>query len=86
MGRIRYKNLSRNSSVLEYSSTSSTITIKFKGVGYGKKGKINTYFYSGEKSTSMTNINEMKQKAKEGKGLNTFINKNKPRYKSAWIE
>lgn len=69
----KYLNLSGNDESLLYDYDDNSITIIFKGKENGTGIK---YLYTTE-SMSISNINQMKMLADQGKGLRTFINKNK---------
>lgn len=64
----KYKNLSGNSGVAGYEIGADFIKVKFKG-----GSKVYVYDYS---SAGRDNIENMKILAKNGSGLNAFINKN----------
>lgn len=75
-----YKNLSGRSTVVSYQRESSggtmkTIVVTFKN----REGGGGTYFY-GDKDNSQAILRKMSDLAFAGKGLNTFINKHKPKY------
>ena len=63
----RYKNLGGDSGVVEYEIGTDLIKVKFKGI------KVYVYDYA---SAGKDNIEHMKSLAKNGIGLNAFINKN----------
>ncbi len=63
----RYKNLGGDSGVVEYEIGTDFIKVKFKG------SKVYVYDYA---SAGRDNIESMKGLAKNGTGLNAFINKN----------
>jgi hypothetical protein len=69
---IEYRNSSNNSGVVQYETTPDDITIEFKD---GSK-----YVYD-KKTPGRYKVNKMKNLAKRGFGLNTYINK---RIKSAY--
>ena len=65
---IKYKNISRNSGVKEYSIGPTFIKVRFR-----ESSKI--YVYT-EKSAGILRIQKMKNLAKEGRGLSTYISQN----------
>jgi hypothetical protein len=85
MVRQRYMNLSGKSSVIEFEIKPSTMIIKFSGVGYGRFGKKNIYTYE-KKRIGIESFHKMIELAIRGKGLNTFINKNKPVWSMSTFE
>lgn len=62
----QYKNLGRDSGVSFYEINSESVTVQFN------TGKIYLYTYQ---SAGSQNIEEMKLLAKNGEGLNSFINR-----------
>lgn len=73
-----YKNLSGKSGVARYEIGVDYIVVEFK------EGREKFYKYTYQK-TGVTNVEEMKQLARRGSGLNTFINLNvKDLYESKW--
>lgn len=84
-----YENKSGDSSVEAYEFSGSSITIKFSGIAsYGSYPNItwaNIYKYT-YTSAGETAVETMKDLAKQGKDLNTYINKNKPSYEDRWEE
>ncbi len=68
-----YLNLNRNSNIIEYENGPNYIIVKF-ATGYWK-----TYKYT-EESAGVDTIREMQMLAESGKGLHTYISKNKPEY------
>jgi hypothetical protein len=71
-----YKNLSGQSNVKAYEFTDYSITVQFSDGYY--------YLYSTSKA-GLDNVIQMKSLAKNGKGLNSFINKNvKKLYDKKW--
>ena len=65
-----YKNLGGDSGVESYKIESSSITVKFLKPG---KDGCNTYEYTYDSAGSY-NIEQMKELALRGEGLNSFIN------------
>ena len=78
MGWVRYANLSRNSSVREYYLRTSRIYFRFRGKG--RFGGIVSSEYRYSTSSAGSFVFAMKNLAKKGRGLNSFINRFKPRY------
>lgn len=73
-----YKNLSGTSGVVRYEIGSDYIIVEFR------EGREKFYKYT-YASAGATNVEEMKQLARRGSGLNSFINLNvKKRYDSKW--
>ena len=64
----RYKNIGGNSGVVGYEIGSDFIKVKFES-----SGKVYLYDYA---SAGRDNIEHMKTLAKNGTGLNAFINRN----------
>ncbi len=78
-----YKNLSGRSNVLSFQLGDDFIVIKFKTAG---KDGCDTYKYS-YLSTGSSNVEDMKNLAIAGSGLNSFINTHvKKQYESRWYE
>ncbi len=69
----QYKDTDNDSNIEAYEYGDNWITIRFKDDS--------EYDYSNE-TVSQYELNQMKLLADEGDGLNAFINKNKPPYKS----
>lgn len=65
---VRYKNLGGDSGVVEYEIGPDFIKVKFES-----SGKVYVYDYV---SAGKNNIEHMKTLAKNGSGLNAFINRN----------
>jgi len=63
-----YKNLDGNSGIVFYEAGLDYIAIQFE------KGEFKTYWYSHAKPGAQY-VEEMKQLAREGRGLNEFINR-----------
>ncbi len=63
---VRYQNRGRNSNVYAYEIDNDRITVSFNG------GGLYTYTYS---SAGMTKVESMKHLARQGQGLNSFINR-----------
>lgn len=63
-----YKNINGDSNVLAYEIGNDYIDVQFKGTA-------KTYKYSYQ-STGKANVETMKKLAKNGDGLNSFINRN----------
>lgn len=61
---VRYANLSGNSGVLSYQIEEDSITVQFSDYSQ--------YVYS-YRSAGQSNVEHMKQLAREGRGLNSFI-------------
>ena len=68
-----YKDYNNNSNIEAYEYGDKWITVRFKDNS--------EYEYIGE-GISFYTLNQMKALADAGDGLNAFINKNKPPYKS----
>ena len=66
-----YKNLSGDSGVVAYEVYDDSIDVQFKGTG--------NYGYKVADCGRFT-IDQMKSLAQTGRGLQTFINKNKPKF------
>lgn len=64
---IRYKNLSKDSTVTYFEILKDIVTVKFTN---------NTCYNYSNQSVGTTNIEKMKQLAVAGKGLGTFIEAN----------
>lgn len=82
MTTYRYKNLSGKSSVYKYylySRKRYKIKIKFKPKSRFGGDKTIKYSYSYD-SAGYSTVKKMRRLAKDGAGLNTFINHNQPRY------
>ncbi len=78
MGWVRYANRSRNSSVREYNLKSTRIYIRFRG--RARFGGITSSEYRYSTNSAGSFVFAMKNLAKKGRGLNSFINRFKPRY------
>jgi hypothetical protein len=68
-----YKDLDKDSNILEYEERDDRITVKFKN------GEFSNYEYT-YISAGRVAIEEMKRLARCGDGLNSFISKNDPKY------
>lgn len=79
-----YQNKSGDSSVLSYNIENFGRRIVVRFNDQRKKDLANTYEYT-TKSAGVDVIDQMKTLAKNGRGLNTFINKNNPRYERAYL-
>lgn len=87
MARTIYKNISRISSVLEFEIFTTSITIKFINIHQVGNLKYNCYNYS-YSSAGSNNVETMKSLARNGRGLNSFLNKNFrwTGYSNRWFE
>lgn len=70
-----YRDWDKDSNIEAYEIDNDSITVKFRD------GQFKFYKYT-TRSTSSSNISEMKRLALQGDGLNSFISKNKPMYES----
>lgn len=73
---IPYKNLWWDSNVVAYSYDANSITVQFAPSG---TSTIYVYTYA---SASALHVENMKKLANTGKGLNSYIGREKPKYSS----
>ncbi len=79
---LTYGNQSGNSSVVAYMRKKEAIVIRFKGTTGSIRA--NTYLYRENRNSEIV-IKTMKALGKAGRGLNSFINSNKPIYSEKYF-